>query len=131
MSSKVRQILDPTCEKRALFVFKDSGDQHHYMPLCVSMCDHKRHQHNDSPRAPLPSGTCMFPWVTCVLAWPTRGGSVYSPITDFNIDSNPITDPITDFDECWRLTISSSRWAWPAPSKQSPQRCLLVPMRSK
>ena len=46
-----------------------------------------------------------------------RGG-VYTPITDFNIDSNPITDPITDFDECWRLTITSSHWARPAPSRK-------------
>ena len=33
-----------------------------------------------------------------------RGGG-YTPITDFNIDSNPVTDPITDFYLLARLII--------------------------
>ena len=65
------------------------------------------------------------------LAIPTRQGrsmsrQLYAPITDFNIVSNPITDPITDFDQCWRLAISSSRWARPAPSTHAPQRYVLM-----
>ena len=66
---------------------------------------------------------------TCVYAQPCA--HVNTPITDFNSASDPIMDPIMDFDPCWQLTISSSRWAWPAPSKQSTQRCLLMRMRSK
>ena len=65
----------------------------------------------------------------CVYAQPCA--HVNNPITDFNSVSDPITEPITDFDQCWRLTISSSCWARPAPSKQSPHRCLLMRVRSK
>ena len=117
MASKVPQILDPTCEKKA-WSSRDHALNIIIRP-CVLLCAITNGINTMTHRAPpLPSGTCMFPWVACLFAWATRGGSVYSPITDFNIDSNPITDPITDFDQCWRLTIPSSHWARPAPSRK-------------